>query len=187
MERGFIFMLDAFISLIVVIAFVSTLNQFSRDYSYIQDETLYSYGRAIMNILLYHTVTVNDQEVSMVHALSDADVKATWNEKIDNLIPPQLGYSIDYYDGSSWRSFGLPYTREKDGAKRKVSVVSTIPVIIKNEDIEQPYKYDNYCHGPKTQPDSDVCMIPKDLYVPDEFATADAGYKTTFVRVVIEV
>ncbi|MGB9634840.1 MAG: hypothetical protein ACPL0A_00010 [Candidatus Micrarchaeia archaeon] len=189
MRRGFVFMLDAFMSLLIVIAFVSTLNQLSRDYSYIQDEALYSYGRSMMNILLYKNVTIEvtngvERDVPFIHAFN----KTEW-EKIDKLIPQQYGYAIQYYDGTNWKDL---YKREKKTSKRSVSVVSVIPLIIENEHYTTPYKYGNYCDPGKkaVSQNANVCVIPQELYTPDTFATGNAegsAYENMYVRVVVSI
>ena len=80
MKRGFIFMLDAFIALLVVLAFVSTLSSYTRDYSYVQDEALYSQGRNIMDILLYTTIETEQRgEIPLIHALRLSRGKSYWN------------------------------------------------------------------------------------------------------------
>lgn len=197
MNRGFIFVLDAFIALIVIIAFVGTLSQFSRDYSYLQDETLYSYGRSVMDILLYHEITVNDsfygeRRLPLIHALRESEAEDMWAEQIDPLIPPQIGYSIDYYTGSKWKPFSDKYVRKKDGAHKSIAVVSTVPVIVRGERIQYPYMYGKYCPagGGTSAVSTNICMLPIELYTPDEFATGDykdAPYGATFVRVVMEI
>lgn len=198
MNRGFIFMLDAFIALIVIIAFVGTLNQFSRDYSYVQDETLYSYGRSVMNILLTHEIEVNDNygepnNITLIHALDTSEAEELWEDQIDPLIPRQIGYAVEYYDGDSWESFGDEYERLKQSPLKTVAVVSTVPVIISNEKITSPYVYDPYCKAevaPGAQ-GANWCTISGN-YQPDEFATgdnsdADVPYGTAFMRVVVQV
>ncbi|MCX8206135.1 MAG: hypothetical protein N3H30_02805 [Candidatus Micrarchaeota archaeon] len=197
MNRGFIFILDAFIALVVVIAFVGTLSQFSRDYSYLQDETLYSYGRSIMDILLYHEITLDDgfyggHKIPLIHALRESEAEEMWSSQINPLIPPQIGYSIEYYTGSKWKPFGDTYVRKKEGARKSVAVVSTVPVIVKGERIQYPYTYGNYCppSGGTATAGANVCALPTELYTPDEFATGNYGkapYGATFVRVVVEV
>ncbi|MEM0437774.1 MAG: hypothetical protein QXU54_00565 [Candidatus Micrarchaeia archaeon] len=197
MNRGFIFVLDAFIALVVIIAFVGTLSQFSRDYSYLQDETLYSYGRSIMNVLLYHEITVNDavygeRTIPLIHALRESEAEDMWEGQIDPLIPPQIGYSIDYYTGSKWKPFSDKYVRKKEGARKAVAVVSAVPVIVKGERIQYPYTYGRYCPpgGGTSAISTNVCMLPAELYTPDEFATGDykdAPYGATFVRVMVEI
>ena len=123
MRRGFVFMLDAFISLLIVVAFVGMLNQYSRDYSYIQDEALYSYGSSIMNILLNKQVDVEvsngvSRKVPLIHALSGSNECSS----IKNLIPAQYGINIEYYDGSNWKSL---CSKTKEGATKSIAVVST--------------------------------------------------------------
>lgn len=189
MKRGFVFMLDAFISLLIVIMFVSTLNQLSRDYSYIQDETLYSYGRSMMNILLYKNVTIEvangvSRDVPFIHAFDESEWK-----KVDKLISNQYGYTIEYYDGTEWEEL---YAREKKSAMRSVAVVSVVPLIVDNEHYTTPYKYGNYCNPGEGSPysDANVCVISEDLYTPDTFATGNAKegrYENTYVRVVVSV
>ncbi len=189
MRRGFVFMLDAFISLLIVVAFVSMLNQYSRDYSYLQDEALYSYGRSIMNVLLQKPVDYNAgdgtvRKVPMVHMLNENPALC---EDIMSLVPSQYGIKIQYFDGEKWKSFES-CAREKDGALRSISVVSTIPVILENEHYTTPYKYGDYCDpGEGLNAGANVCMLPSDLYSPDEFAVEGAGYENAFVRVVVSV
>ncbi len=193
MKRGFVFMLDAFIALMIVIAFVSSLGQFSRDYSYIQDETLYSYGRGMMNILLYKTVEVDvsttipteKRQVPLVHALSTSDGQKVMDE-VDKLIPPQYDYSIDYYfvddkypAGTGWK---MLYERNTKGKiiQKAVAVVSTVPTIYSNENYSTPYTYGTFCGSPDG---ANRCLSPTDLYSPDEFGS----YDKAFVRVVVKI
>lgn len=189
MRRGFVFMLDAFISLLIVVAFVSMLNQYSRDYSYLQDEALYSYGRSIMNILLHKSV---DYEVSngvirqlpLIHALS---ANPSLCGEVMSLVPEQYGVSIQYYDGQKWKDFDS-CVHEKQNAMRSISVISTVPVIIENEQYTTPYKYGDYCDpGEGEYVGANVCELPSDLYTPDDFATGSSGYGSTYVRVVVSV
>jgi|GEM_PF-3551632 len=189
MKRGFVFMLDAFIALLLTIAFVSSLNQFSRDYSYIQDETLYSYGRGLMNILLTHevNVTVSETEpkayqmIPLVHALTTKEGKDEM-DKIDKLIPPQYDYVIEYYNSTSSNWLTLYYPpREKMDVHKSIAVISTVPVIYSNENYTAPYTYGEYC-GDLNNP-INRCLNPEDLYHPDEFGSYDNAY----VRVVIKI
>ncbi|MCX8200356.1 MAG: hypothetical protein N3G76_02710 [Candidatus Micrarchaeota archaeon] len=189
MMRGFVFMLDAFIALMIVIAFVSSLNQFSRDYSYIQDEALYSYGRGMMDILLNKHVKVEIsktepkeyQLVPLVHALStDAGKKEM--DGLDKLVPQQYSYRIEYYSSKDEKWMPLYERQRQQGstAKKSVSVVSTIPVIIKNENYTAPYTYGDFCGMPGGP---NRCITPEELYSPDEFGSLEKA----FVRVVVEV
>lgn len=189
MKRGFIFMLDAFISLIIVIAFVSSLSQFSRDYSYMQDESLYSYGRSMMDILLSREVniTVSATEpkayhtVPLIHALGNSKGQEEM-EMIDKLVPQQYDYIVEYYNStdSSWKVLYDPH-RGKREVQKAVSVVSVIPVIFQNERYTSPYTYGDFCGDPENP--ANRCVSPEDLYRPDEFGS----YDKAFVRVVIKI
>ncbi|MEM4331889.1 MAG: hypothetical protein QW500_01265 [Candidatus Micrarchaeia archaeon] len=189
MRRGFVFMLDAFIALIVVIAFVSSLNQFSRDYSYIQDETLYSYGRGMMDILLSKQVKVEIsktepkeyQYIQLIHALSTEAGKKEMDE-IDKLVPKQYSYKVEYYSSKEnrWVPLYTPASRDKKDIKKAVAIVSTIPVIVKNENYTAPYTYGDFCGEPGG---INRCLTPEELYSPDEFGSFDRA----FVRVVIGI
>jgi len=183
MNRGFIFMLDAFISLLIVIAFIGTLNQYSRDYLYIQDETLYSYGRSMMDILLNHNIKAEiggtEREIPLIHALGSSKGQGEWS-RITSNIPSQYGYRLEYYNNSKgeWVKFEDIRQKPKKSPMKSVSIVSTVPVIVRNENYTTPFKYLPYC-----DPGDNICMNPRDLYTPDEFAS----YENTFVRLVIEV
>lgn len=154
MKRGFIFMLDAFIALLVVLAFVSTLSNFNRDFSYVQDEILYSHGRNVMDVLLYTSIEIEGRgEVPLIHALKLDEGRSYWNTNVKPLIPENVNYSIEYYDGvnEKWVSFGPSYnTLETDYPYYKsVAVISSIPIITRNEEYKAPYTYmgngDNMC------------------------------------------
>ena len=192
MKRGFIFMLDAFIALLVVLAFVSTLSSFNRDYAYVQDEILYSHGRNIMDVLLYTTVEIEGRgEVPLIHALKLDEGRIYWNANIKPLIPENVNYSIEYYDGvnEKWISFGSTYdTLQSDYSYYKsVAVISSIPIITRNEQYKAPYTYsgngDNMCAeslwdtsseegegsaGGK-EPYKNVCSLGDRIYTPDIF------------------
>lgn len=134
MKRGFIFMLDAFIALLVVLAFVSTLSNFNRDFSYVQDEILYSHGRNVMDVLLYTSIEIEGRgEVPLIHALKLDEGRNYWNTNVKPLIPENVNYSIEYYDGvnEKWVSFGPSYnTLESDYSYYKsVAVISSIPFL----------------------------------------------------------
>ena len=192
MKRGFIFMLDAFIALLVVLAFVSTLSNFNRDYSYVQDEILYSHGRNIMDVLLYTNIEVEGRgQVPLIHALKLEEGKSYWNTNVKPLIPENVNYSIEYYDGvnEKWISFGSSYnTLETDYPYYKsVAVISSIPIITHNEEYKAPYNYpneeDNMCaeslwdtsteegEGSEgsEEPYKSVCGLWDSTYTPDIF------------------
>ncbi len=189
-------MLDAFIALLIVLAFVSTLSSFNRDYSYVQDEALYSQGRNIMDILLYTTIETEDRgEIPLIHALKLSEGKSYWNSNIKKLIPENLNYTIEYYDGSNgeWVSFGSIYdTLEltKEDYTKSVAVISSIPIITRNEQYKAPYTYpdskNNKCsegtffriseiEGEEGGESSTskiyehVCGLWETVYYPDEF------------------
>ena len=192
MKRGFIFMLDAFIALLIVLAFVSTLSSFTRDYSYVQDEALYSQGRNIMDVLLYTTIEVeNREDVPLIHALKLSEGKSYWNNNVKDLIPENLNYTIEYYDvdKSEWISFGSTYDTleaEPEYYKKSISIISSLPIVTRNEEIKAPYTYpdtrNNMCAESVevyTESDDDspgisnvyehVCSIQDKTYVPDVF------------------
>ncbi len=192
MKRGFIFMLDAFIALLVVLAFVSTLSSYTRDYSYVQDEALYSQGRNIMDILIYKTIETEQRgEIPLIHALRLSEGKKYWNENVKPLIPENINYTIEYYDGSKWVSFGSTYKTIGNDVEyvKSISVISSIPIITRNEEYEAPYTYpdssNNLCAvGVEFDDSSDdssdpgsgtytpyehVCGLWDNVYTPDEF------------------
>lgn len=197
MKRGFIFMLDAFIALLVVLAFVSTLSSYTRDYSYVQDEALYSQGRNIMDILLYTTIETEERgEIPLIHALRLSEGKSFWNEKVKPLIPENINYTIEYYDVSSsgWISFGSAYDTLKADEEyyiKSISVISSIPIITRNEQYKAPYTYpdsgENLCavsvlyeeededegeegeETGRTEVYEHVCGLWDTVYFPDEF------------------
>lgn len=195
MKRGFIFMLDAFIALLVVLAFVSTLSSYTRDYSYVQDEALYSQGRNIMDILLYTTIETEQRgEIPLIHALRLSEGRSYWNNNVKPLIPENVNYTIEYYDGSKgeWISFGSIYdTLEADDEYyiKSISVISSIPIITRNENYKAPYTYpdskNNKCtegtffslseitneneEGSTSTTYEHVCGLWDTVYFPDEF------------------
>lgn len=216
-------MLDAFIALLIVLAFVSTLSSFTRDYSYVQDEALYSQGRNIMDVLLYTTVEVEDRgEVPLIHALRLKEGRNYWNNEVKPLIPENLNYTIEYYDvdGGKWVSFGPTYNTlkaEPEYYKKSIAVISSLPIVTRNEEIKAPYTYpdtnNNMCAesvfvSSTTEDGSStpyvyehVCSIQDKTYVPDIFnsdefdedfmigmgAIAPANYHAAFVRVVVKI
>lgn len=194
MKRGFIFMLDAFIALLVVLAFVSTLSSYTRDYSYVQDEALYSQGRNIMDILLYTTIDVEGRgQVPLIHALKLNEGKKYWKENVKPLIPENINYTIEYYDvtDSKWISFGSTYNTlnsNSDDYTKSISVISSIPIITRSEEYKAPYSYpdsgkSNLCAESVFSSESEdgsgssgssnsyehVCGLWETVYYPDEF------------------
>jgi hypothetical protein len=188
-------MLDAFIALLIVLAFVSTLSSFNRDYSYVQDEALYSQGRNIMDVLLYTTIKIENRgEVPLIHALKLSEGKNYWNENVKGLIPENLNYSIEYYDvdQEKWISFGSTYDTlealeaDDEYYKKSIAVISSIPIVTRNEEIKAPYTYPdtrkNMCAESIEVSDSGdsgssvssntyehVCALQDKTYVPDVF------------------
>jgi hypothetical protein len=188
-------MLDAFIALLIVLAFVSTLSSYTRDYSYVQDEALYSQGRNIMDVLLYTTINTKDRgEIPLIHALKLSEGKTYWNDNIKDLIPENLNYTIEYYDGSNgeWVSFHSTYNTLIDDYdyKKSIAVISSIPIVTRNEQYKAPYTFpgskDNKCaegtffrtselgedeNGEESSIDKyeNVCGIWETVYYPDEF------------------
>ncbi len=193
MKRGFIFMLDAFIALLVVLAFVSTLSNFNRDYSYVQDEALYSQGRNIMDVLLFTKIDVENRgEIPLIHALKLNEGKMYWKDNVKPLIPENVNYTIEYYDGSKWVSFGSIYNtfeNEDDYYVKSISVISSIPIITRTEEYKAPYTYpdskNNLCAigvlfdsseegsedstSESSNPYEHVCGLWDNIYTPDEF------------------
>lgn len=185
-------MLDAFIALLIVLAFVSTLSSFTRDYSYVQDEALYSQGRNIMDVLLYTTIEVENRgEVPLIHALKLSEGRNYWNDNVKGLIPENLNYSIEYYDvdKSEWISFGSTYNTleaDDDYYQKSIAIISSIPIVTRNEEIKAPYTYpdtrNNMCAESIEVYDSSddsssgssntyehVCALQDKTYVPDVF------------------
>ncbi len=173
MKKGFIFMIDAFLALMIVVFFLTFISHQESSISPLIDESLYGYGSSIMDILTNKKVMYNDREISLIHVIeSDRNIV---DDIVSNL-PSQYNVNIEAYEKGSWKTL---YSRYRNfEIHRAVSVVAVIPIITEIDDYDEPYGYGSYCHS-----DYNVCIPRKDMYKPAKMNDLDHAY----VRVVVSV
>ncbi len=172
MKRGFLFMIDAFLALMMVILFLNITSHQQESVSPLIDESLYGYGRSVMDILLYKRVNNGRFEVSLVN---DLDNQKELLDKIVSRIPNQYSVRIDVYSKGKWKT---KYERKgyRDENSRSISVVAVIPVLI-DSDLKETYSYGSYCKG-----EGNVCY-------PGSYDSVEeiSDLKNAYVRVVVGV
>lgn len=172
MKRGFLFMIDAFLALMMVILFLNITSHQQESISPLIDESMYGYGKSVMNILLYKRVNNGMFEVSLVN---DIENHKDLLDKIVSRIPNQYSVKIDVYKNGKWVN---KYYREgyRKEVSRSVSVIAVIPVLI-DSDLKESYSYGKYCKGT-----GNICY-------PEGYDSVEeiSDLKNAYVRVVVGV